>query len=110
VSRFRRIVSYSEHPAVLCCTGDEDRSTQSLRRPALSRALRAGGTVLVDLNGLVFADPSLMIDLAMVARRIRQAGGTLRLRGAQPQIQRLIELVGLDRMPGIVVDGLPASA
>ena len=66
--------------------------------------------MLVDLHGLVFADPSLMIDLAMVARRIRQAGGTLRLRGAQPQIQRLIVMVGLDRMPGIVVDGLPATA
>lgn len=95
---------------MLRCEGDEDRSTQSLRRPALSRALRAGGTVLVDLHDLVFADPSLMIDLAMVARRVRHAGGTLRLRGAQPQIQRLIEMVGLDRMPGVVVDGLPATA
>jgi anti-anti-sigma factor len=110
VSSFRDIVSFSEHPAVLRCAGDEDRSTQSLRRPALSRALRAGGTVLVDLHDLVFADPSLMIDLAIVARRVRQAGGTLCLRGAQPQIQRLIEVVGLNRMPGIVVDGQPAPA
>ncbi|HEU4974584.1 MAG TPA: STAS domain-containing protein [Baekduia sp.] len=95
---------------MLRCAGDEDRSTQSLRRPALSRALRAGETVLVDLHDLVFADPSLMIDLAIVARRVRRAGGVLCLRGAQPQIQRLIELVGLDRLPGIVIDGLPARA
>ena len=54
----------------------------------MSRALHAGGTVFVDLHELVFADPSLMVDLAMVARRLRQAGGHLRLRGAQPQIQR----------------------
>jgi anti-anti-sigma factor len=94
---------------VLCCTGDEDRSTQSLRRPALSKALRTGGTVLVDLHGLVFADPSLMVDLAMVARRVRQAGGQIRIRGAQPQILRLIEIVGLHRLPGVVVDTpLPA--
>jgi anti-anti-sigma factor len=95
---------------VICCTGDEDRSTQSLRRPALSRALHAGGTVFVDLHGLVFADPSLMVDLAMVARRIRQVDGKLRIRGAQPQIQRLIELVGLHRLPGVVVDPVVTPA
>jgi anti-anti-sigma regulatory factor len=42
-----------------------------------------------------------MVDLAMVARRLRQAGSRMTLRGAQPQIQRLIELVGLDRLPGV---------
>jgi hypothetical protein len=26
------------------------------------------------------------------------------LRGAQPQVQRLIELVGLDRLPGVSAD------
>ena len=94
---------------MLCCTGDEDRSTQSLRRQALSRALHTGGTLLVDLHGLVFADPSLMVDLAMVARRLRKAGGTMHIRGAQPQIARLIEIVGLHRLPGVVVDlHLPA--
>jgi anti-anti-sigma regulatory factor len=60
--------------------------------------------VLVDLHGLVFADPSLMVDLAMVARRVRQAGGQIRIRGAQPQILRLIAIVGLHRLPGVVVD------
>jgi anti-anti-sigma regulatory factor len=93
---------------VICCTGDEDRSTQSLRRTALSRALHADGTVLVDLHGLAFADPSLMVDLALVARRLRQTDGVLRIGGAQPQIQRLIELVGLDRLPGVVVDPVAA--
>jgi anti-anti-sigma factor len=95
---------------VICCAGDEDRSTQSLRRPALSRALQAGGTVLVDLHELVFADPSLMVDLAMVARRLRQAGGHMHLRGAQPQIQRLIEVVGLHRLPNVILELAPAPA
>ena len=35
------------------------------------------------------------------------AGGTLRLRALQPQIQRLIELVGLDRLPGVVLEPSP---
>ena len=76
----------------------------------MSRALHAGGTVFVDLHDLVFADPSLMIDLAMVARRLRQAGGHLRIRGAQPQIERLIEIVGLHRLPNVILDPSPTPA
>ena len=55
----------------------------------------------MDLSGLSFADTSLMLDLAMVARRLRQAGRRMTLRGAQPQIQRLVEMVGLHRLPGV---------
>jgi anti-anti-sigma regulatory factor len=65
--------------------------------------------VIVDLTDLVFADTSLMLDLAMIARRLRTHGRALRLRGAQPQITTLIEIVGLHRLPGVRVDG-PAAA
>ena len=84
--------------------GDEDRATQSLRRPPLSLALALTRSDLtVDLSDLEFADSSLMLDLAMLARRLRQAGRCLRVQGARPHIQRLIELVGLDRLPGVLV-------
>lgn len=46
-----------------------------------------------------------MLDLAMVARRLRTQGRTLSLCRAQPQITTLIELVGLDRLPGVRVEG-----
>jgi anti-anti-sigma regulatory factor len=59
--------------------------------------------VTVDLSGLWFADASLMLDLAMLARRLRHAGRCLVLRGAQPDIQRLIAYVGVDRLPGVHV-------
>jgi anti-anti-sigma regulatory factor len=58
----------------------------------------------------VFADSSLMLDLAMVARRLRARGHRLVLYSAQPQIDRLIELVGIDRLPGVVVERQPALA
>ena len=63
--------------------------------------MRARADVIVDLSGLVFADPSLMLDLAMLSRRLRTRGRSLLLRGAQPQIARLIELMGLDRQPAV---------
>ena len=41
----------------------------------------------------------------MLARRLRVRGGGIRLRGAQPQILRLIKLVGLHRLPGVRLEG-----
>ena len=55
----------------------------------------------MDLSELSFADPSLMLDLALVAQRLRKSGARMRLRGAQPQIQRLVGVVGLDRLPSV---------
>ena len=67
--------------------------------------------MIVDLSELAFADPSLMLDLAMLARRLRVNGRAISLRGAQPQIRTLIELVGLHKLPGVVLDGpTPAVA
>jgi anti-anti-sigma regulatory factor len=75
------------------------------------RALRSQTDVIVDLSELVFADASLMLDLAALARRLRVHGGKILLVGAQPQIVTLIELVGLHRLPGVRVQGsFPALA
>lgn len=89
---------------MLLCTGDEDRTTQGLRRRAFVCAFRAQADVIVDLSGLVFADTSLMIDLALLSNRLRRGGRALRLRGAQPQIMKMIEMVGLHRLPGVRFD------
>jgi anti-anti-sigma factor len=106
----RDIVRWEEHAAVLRLWGDEDRATQGRRRHAISRAQRAGGDVAADLEGLEFADASLMLDFAMLARRLRGRGRTLRLCGAQPQIARLVELVGLHRLDGVSLMPPPPRA
>lgn len=93
---------------MLHVSGDEDRATQALRRGALARASTATEDVVVDLTQLVFADASLMLDLMMLARRIRRRGRRVLLRGPQPQIQALIEMVGVHRLPDVVV--VPAAA
>ena len=86
---------------MLRVTGDEDRATSGRRRRPLSVALRATRDVIVDLSELNFADPSLMIDLACLAQRLRAQGRTLSLRYPQPPVRRLIEVVGLDRLPSV---------
>jgi anti-anti-sigma factor len=60
--------------------------------------------VVVDLRELGFADSSFVVDLAMLARRLRQQGCELRLRGAGPTIQRLIDMAGLHQLPNLQVD------
>ena len=65
--------------------------------------------MVVDLSELVFADSSVMLDLAVLARRLRVRGRAIRLRGAQPQIRTLIEIVGLHRLPGVKLEGSSAA-
>jgi anti-anti-sigma factor len=96
---------------LLRCCGDEDIATQGCRRAALSRAIGARTDVVVDLGELNFADSSLMLDLAILARRLRIAGRQLHVRNPQPQVWRVIEMVGLHRLPGVVAEGCaPALA
>jgi anti-anti-sigma regulatory factor len=104
------MIDFDEPPPTLRCRGDEDRSTQASRRQALMRAIRAQGDLTVELSELVFADTSLMLDFAMIARRLRAEGLAILLRGAQPQIRTLIELVGLHRLPGVRLEDSAASA
>jgi anti-anti-sigma factor len=91
--------------AILRIAGDEDRTTSGRRRRSLSAAINATRDVIVDLSDLRFADPSLMIDLACLAQRLRAQGRMLWLSGAQPNIRRLIETVGLHRLPAVHLDG-----
>ena len=85
--------------------GDEDRNPSGCRRRQLSTALKATRDVVVDLSELRFADLSLMIDLACLAQRLRAHGRTLWLNGAQPEIRRLIETVGLHHLPAVRLAG-----
>jgi anti-anti-sigma regulatory factor len=63
------------------------------------------------LRDLAFADSSLMVDFAVLARRQRVQGRQLRLRDPQPQVKAVIEGVGLHRLPGVrVEDAAPAFA
>lgn len=103
LSRFPPIVSFDAQIGVLRVTGEEDRATSGRRRRPLSAALKATRDVIVDMSELSFADPSLMIDLACLAQRLRARGRTLWLRHPQPHVRRLIELVGLHRLPSVFV-------
>ncbi len=83
--------------------GEEDRITSGRRRPAMSLALRAPVDVRVEMHELTFADSSLILDLSVLARRLRAQGRRLLIESPQPHIRRLIELMGLDRQPAVAL-------
>ena len=66
--------------------------------------------MFVDLSELRFADSSLMIDLACLAQRLRAHEQVLWLSGAQPNVRRTIEMVGLHRLPAVRLVGAQAAA
>lgn len=76
----------------------------------MSAALKATRDVSVELAELRFADPSLMLDLAVLAQRLRAEGRALSLRAPQPHIRTLIELVGLDRLPSVAIEPQAVTA
>jgi hypothetical protein len=47
-----------------------------------------------------------MLDLAVLARRLRVRGRAVFLHKPQPQVKMLIELMGMQRLPGVRI-GLP---
>ena len=103
LSRFPPIVSFDAQLGVLRVAGDEDRTTSGRRRRPFSAAFKATRDVIVDMSELSFADPSLMIDLACLAQRLRASGRSVSLLHPQPHIRTLIALVGLDRLPSVLV-------
>jgi anti-anti-sigma factor len=104
-----QIVNFDEQLAILRIAGDEDRATSGRRRRALSAAMRSTRDVIVDLSDLEFADTSVMIDLACLAQRLRAHDRALWLSGAQPNIRRLIETIGLHRLPAVRLVGEPST-
>jgi anti-anti-sigma regulatory factor len=67
----------------------------------MSAALTSNADVVADLSDLHFADSSVMVDLALLAGRLRGSGCTLSLRSPQPHVEALIDMVGLARLPAV---------
>ena len=53
------------------------------------------------MSELQFADVSLMLDLAILARRLRRKERALWLCGARPHIRMQIQRAGLHRLTGV---------
>lgn len=59
---------------------------------ALAPAIAAGGKIELDLSAVTSIDSAGVALLATYARRLRDAGGSLHLVGARPEVQRTLQL------------------
>ena len=84
---------------VLALAGELDLYSADAFRTALDEALEDGATRLaIDLTSVDFIDSVALGVLANAMKRLRNAGGGLAVISGNPQIVRVFEITGLDRM------------
>jgi len=84
--------------SVLRLHGELDASAEDRLRSAIGNALnRSPELVVVDLSELAFMDCSGLSVLVWAHRRLAEQERQLLITGAQPVVQRLVRLTGLDK-------------
>jgi anti-sigma B factor antagonist len=77
--------------------GEIDISTVAQLRERLYELADNGGTLIVDLNRVMFIDSAGLGALVGTARRVAGHGGSLLAVCAQPQPRRLLWMTGVDK-------------
>ena len=83
-------------------SGDLDLYTVEAVREVLLPELH--GTLVLDVGGVGFMDDSGLGLLVGSIKRLRQGGGTLVLRNPTPDIRRILEMTGIERVPGLTIE------
>ncbi len=84
---------------VIVAPAEVDIANASLMRSALLHAAVAGrGTIIVDMTGTEFCDSAGLSVLIRGHRRAVAEGGSFRVVTATPQLIRMLDVTGLDRL------------
>jgi anti-sigma B factor antagonist len=88
-------VEHLDGTVVVCPIGELDLATA----PALERALDKVSTepfaVVLDLSGLTFVDCAGLVPIRAALREASLLGRQVRLSGARPSVERVLDLTGL---------------
>ena len=92
-------VLHDEGLVLLALTGELDAAPTGRVQAAVDGVLADGKTlVVVDLTALSFCDSTGLGALVRVNRRIREAGGSVVVAGAQGPVARLLRLMSMERV------------
>ena len=92
-------VESQQFSVVMRLSGEADLSTLGQLRDALSDQISGGARQLtIDLSGLRFADSSSIRALTDAHLALRAQGGTLELVDPQPNVARILVLLGIDQV------------
>jgi anti-sigma B factor antagonist len=99
VSLLGIVVESQQFSVVMRLSGEADLSTLGQLRDALNDQISGGARRLtVDLSGLRFADSSSIRALTDAHLALRAQGGTLELVDPQPNVARILVLLGIDQV------------
>jgi anti-anti-sigma factor len=93
---FQITTSLNERAPTVSVSGDIDLATADEFRLALDSAYRADNHVHVDLSQVTFMDSTGINALLRMRRSSGEVSGVVRLTAASSQVQRLLELTGVD--------------
>lgn len=101
------LVRTSPIPGGMAIAGEVDRTNAGIVHSALAaQSATTGETAfVVELSGLDFVDLAGARALVTGTAACRAAGGSVCLRAAQPPVDRLLRLLGVDRFDGFRVEG-----
>jgi len=92
-------VSESNGWTVVHVSGDIDVYTAPALRNKLNETVEGGGhRLVVDLGDVGFVDSTGLGSLIGVFKHLRSQEGEMRLAAAQPNVVRVIEITGLDKV------------
>jgi anti-sigma B factor antagonist len=94
-----RVAGAGRH--VVTVDGELDMTAAPGLRDAIESAIDAGAvTVVVDLNQVTFIDSTAIGVLLAVRERLRRSGGVLEVVCGEPNVARVLEIVGLRAIAG----------
>ena len=82
---------------IAAVAGEIDISSVAQFRERLLELADIGGTLIVDLDRVMFIDSSGLGALVATARRVAERGGALYAVCSQPQPRRLLWMTGVDK-------------
>jgi anti-sigma B factor antagonist len=92
-------VESTQFSVVIRLSGEADLSTLGQLRDALNAQISGGARQLtIDLSGLRFADSGSIRALTDAHLALRAKGGTLELVHPQPNVARILVLLGIDQV------------
>lgn len=92
-------VESTQFSVVIRLSGEADLSTLEQLRDALNDQISGGAQELtIDLSGLRFADSGSIRALTDAYLALRAQGGTLELVHPQPNVARVLVLLGIDQV------------
>lgn len=90
--------------SVVTMFGELDLASAPGLRQALDRAIDDPGRVELDMRGCSFIDSTGIATLVGAARRLREDGRVLQIRGARERVRRILQLAGLLSYQWIVLE------